>query len=113
MMTAGAVREMVPATAEAGQETALQIVDREDGPDGRAVCIIPGNVRRRLDNGKFVRLLDEQDIANAGMILLLPQLRNTMFRLVEWASRTGGWDAPCWRSAEALVQQIRDIGGDA
>ena len=112
-MCTAATWEMVPAKADAGQESALQIVDCDNGPDGCAVCIIPGNLRRRLDNGEFIRLLDEQDMANAGMILLLPQLRNTMFRLVEWASRTGGWDAPCWRYAEALVQQLRDIGGDA
>ena len=37
--------EMSPAAAEAGQETTLQIVDQEDGPDGRTVCIIPGNLK--------------------------------------------------------------------
>ena len=113
MMCTAATWEMVPAKAEAGQESALQIVDCDNGPDGRTVCIIPGNLKRRLDDGNFTRLFDEQDIANAAMILLLPQLRNTMFRLVGWASRTGGWDAPSWRSAEALVQQLPDIGGDA
>jgi hypothetical protein len=112
-MCAAATWEMVPATAEAGQQSALQIVDRHDNPDGRTVCIIPGNLKRRLNDGNFTRLLDEQDVANAAMILLLPQFRNTMFRLVEWAARTGGWDAPSWRSAEALVKQLREIGGDA
>ena len=95
--------EMSPAAAEAGQEATLQIVDQEDGPDGRTVCIIPGNLSRRLAAGEFVRLLDQQDIANAAMILLLPRLRSTMSDLVEWASRTGGWDASCWRSAETLL----------
>ncbi len=112
-MCAAATSEMVPATAEAGQQSALQIVDGDNSPDGRTVCIIPGNLKRRLDDGNFMQLLDEQDVPNAAMILLLPRLRNTMFRLVEWASRTGGWDAPCWRYAEALVQQLREIGGDA
>jgi hypothetical protein len=112
-MCAAATSEMVPATAEAGQQSALQIVDGDNSPDGRTVCIIPGNLKRRLDDGNFMQLLDEQDVPNAAMILLLPQLRNTMFRLVEWASRTGGWDAPCWRSAEALLQKLREIGGDA
>ena len=110
-MGTAAMWEISPAAAEVGQETALQIVDREDSPDGRTVCIIPGNLKRRPDDGEFVRLLDEQDLANAALILLLPRLRNTMSDLVEWASRTGGWDAPCWRSAEALVQQLRDVGG--
>ena len=100
-------------TAAAGQETTLQIIDREDGPDGRAVCVIPGNVSRRMADGDFVWLLDEQDIANAAMILLLPQLRSTMSDLVGWASRTGGWDASCWRSAETLLQRLREVGGDA
>ena len=95
--------EMSPATAEAGQEAALQTVDREHGHGGRTVCINPGNLSRRMADGEFVRLLDEQDIANASMILLLPRLRSTMPDLVEWASRTGGWDASCWRSAETLL----------
>ena len=95
--------EMSPATAAAGQETTLQIIDREDGPDGRTVCILLGSLRRRVADGEFVRLLDDQDIANAAMIMLLPRLRSTMSDLVEWASRTGGWDASCWRSAETLL----------
>lgn len=105
--------EMVPAIAQVGQATALRIVDREDGPDGRTVCIIPGNLQQRLDNGAFARLLDEQDIANAAMILMLPRLHSAMSDLVEWASRTGGWDAPCWRTAEALMQQMRHISNEA
>jgi len=104
---------MSPATAEAGQETALQIVDLEDGPAGRTVCIVPGNLSRRAPDGEFGRLLDQQDIANASMILLLPRLRSTMSELVEWAARTGGWEASCWRSAETLLHQLREVGGDA
>ncbi len=104
--------QMFPPTVEAGRETALQIVDLEDGPAGRTVCIVPGNLSRRAPDGEFVRLLDQQDIANASMILLLPRLRSTMSELVEWACRTGGWDSPCWRAAEALVQQLRKVGGD-
>ena len=95
--------EMSSAAAEASQKTTLQIVDQEGGPDGRTVCIIPGNLSRRLAAGELVRLLDEQDIANAAMILLLPRLRSMMSDLVEWASCTGGWDASCWRSAETLL----------
>jgi hypothetical protein len=110
-MATAAMWEVSPPTYEVGDETALQIVDREDGADGRTVCIIPGNLKRRLDDGEFIRLLDEQDLADAALVLLLPRLRNTLCDLVEWASRTGGWDAPCWRSAEALVKQIRDVGG--
>jgi len=105
--------QISPATAEGRRETALQIVDREDGPDRRAVCIVPGNLSRRAPDGEFVRILDQQDIANASMILLMPRLRSTLFDLVGWASRTGGWEAPCWRSAETLLQQLREGGGDA
>ena len=104
--------EMSPATAAAGQETTLQIIDREDGPDGRAVCVIPGNVSHRMADGDFVWLLNEQDIANAAMILLVPQSRSTTSDLVEWASRTGGWEASCGRTAETLLQQLREVGGD-
>ena len=61
--------ETSPATADAGQETSLQIIGREDGLDGRTVCVIPGNESRRMADGDFVWLLDEQDIANAALFL--------------------------------------------
>ena len=101
--------ELSPASPEAGDETPLLILDREDGPDGRTICMIPGRLSRRVADGEFVRLLDEQDLANATAILLLPDLRSTLAELIEWAARTGGWDARCWRTAEDLLRQLRSI----
>ena len=99
--------ELSPAHPEAGDETPLLIFDREDGPDGRTICVILGRLSRRVADDEFVRLLDEQDLANANAILLLPDLRSTLTELIEWAARTGGWDAPCWRTAEDLLRQIQ------
>ena len=101
--------ELSPASPEAGHETPLLILDREDGPDGRTICIIPGRLSRRVADGEFVRLLDEQDLANANAILLLRDLRSTLAELIEWAARTGRWDASCWRTAEDLLRQLRSL----
>jgi hypothetical protein len=101
--------ELSPTNAQAGDETPLLILDREDGPEGRTICVIPGNLSRRIRDGDVVRLLDEQDLANARAILLLPQLRAALTDLTEWAARTGGWDAPCWRTAEDLLRRLRSI----
>ncbi len=104
--------DVSPSTARVGDETALQIIDRENGPDGRTVCIIPGNLMRRTTDGNFTRLLDEQDLANAASIRLLPQLTETLSELVKWAAHMGGWDAACWRSAEELLQQLRSANSE-
>lgn len=101
--------EISPPSAEAGDEMPLLILDRGDGPDGRTICIIPGRLSRRTADGEFVRLLDEQDIANAAAILLVPELRRVLADLIEWGSRTGGWDAPCWQDATSLLRQLRTI----
>ena len=106
-MPVGSGWELSPASPEVGDETPLLILDREDGPEGRTICLIPGRLSRRTEDGEFVRLLDEQDLANAAAILLLPQLRSALAELIEWAARSGGWDAPCWRTAESLLRQIR------
>ena len=62
-----------------------------------------------MSDGDFVRILDEQDLANAKAILLLPQLRTALADLIEWAVRIGGWDAACWRTAEGLLRQLRSV----
>ena len=99
--------ELSPASPEVGDEIPLLILDREDGPEGRTICMIPGRLSRRVAGGDFVRLIDEQDLANAAAILLLPHLRYALAEPIEWAARTGGWDAPCWQAAEDLLRQIR------
>ena len=101
--------ELAPLNPQVGAETPLLILDREDGPDGRTICIVPGNLAMRVADGEFVRLLNKQDLANARAILLMPHLRTTLADLIEWAARTGGWDEACWRTAESLLSQLRSI----
>ena len=108
-MMASAGWQLSPADAQVGDETPLLVLDREDDPEGRTICVIPGRLSRRVADGEFVRLLDEQDLANATAITLLPNLRSTLAELIEWAARTGGWDAACWRAAEDLLRQLRSI----
>lgn len=106
-MRPAATWEMLPATAAVGNETPLQIIDREGGPEGRTICVIAGNLSGRTRDGGSVRLLDKQDLANATMILLLPRLQATFVDLLEWSARMGGWDSLCWREAETLLRQLR------
>ena len=55
-----------------------------------------------------MRLLDEQDVENARLIAMAPQLRAVLAALVAWSERTGGWGAPCWRDARVLLARLRD-----
>jgi len=92
----------------AGQNGSLSIVDAEDGPTGRVVCIIPGYLEWQATPDRLVRLLDEEDAENARLIAAAPELRAVLAGLVEWAARTGGWEAPCWREAHAVLSQLRN-----
>jgi hypothetical protein len=40
---------------------------------------------------------------NARLICQAPSLLRVMKDLLEWSVFTGGWDAPCWQEAEALI----------
>ena len=40
---------------------------------------------------------------NACLIGQAPSLLRVMKDLLEWSAFTGGWDAPCWQEAEALI----------
>ncbi len=92
----------------AGQEGPLRVLDREDGPHGRIVCVIPGHLGWQATPGCLVRLLDEQDVENARLIAAAPELRTVLAGLVEWAARIGGWEASCWEEAHALLSRLRD-----
>lgn len=92
----------------AGHPGLLLVLDREDGPAGRTVCVIPGHLEWRITARGVVRLLDEQDVENARLIAAAPQLRAVLAALVEWSAHTGGWGAPCWRDAHALLARLRD-----
>jgi len=92
----------------AGQGGFLPIVDAEDGPTGRVVCIIPGHLIWQATPETVVRLLDEEDAENARLIAAAPELRTVLAGLVEWAARTGGWEASCWQEAHAVLSRLRD-----
>jgi len=59
----------------AGESGPLRVIDREDGPSGRTVCLIPGHLAWQAPDGSVVDLLDEDDIAHARLIAAAPQLR--------------------------------------
>ncbi len=97
----------------AGHPGLLLVLDHEDGPDGRTVCVIPGHLEWRITARGVIRLLDEQDVGNARLIAAAPQLRSALAGLVGWSARTGGWDAPCWQDARALLARLRDPHAEA
>lgn len=96
--------DIVPPDARPGEETPLTIIDRGDGPDGRTVCIVPGNLSWQKSEGIFVRLLDEYDIANARLLATAPQLRSALAALLGWAVRAGHGDDPAVRDARDAAE---------
>ena len=96
------------ASPRAGHPGLLLVLDQENGPLGRTVCVIPGHLECRITPQTVVRLLDEQDVENARLIAAAPQLRAVLAALVAWSERTGGWGAPCWRDAQAVLARLRD-----
>ncbi len=99
--------EMSPPDAQAGDPGPLRIFDPGDGREGRAVCILPGSLARQAQDSTLQRVLDDQDLANATAIMLVPRMREALAELVQWATHMGGWDAECWRSAEDVVARLR------
>jgi hypothetical protein len=98
---------MSPADAQAGDPGPLRIFDPADGPERRAVCILPGNLARQPQDNTIGRVLDDQDLANATAIMLVPRMGEVLTELVQWAAHMGGWDAACWRTAEDVVARLR------
>jgi hypothetical protein len=115
--------EMSPGNVQAGDAGPLLIFDPSDGPEGRAVCILPGNLARQPQDSTIDRVLDDKDLANATAIMLVPRMREVLAELVQWATHMGGgqqgsigvadgrltgggWDAACWRSAEDVVARL-------
>ncbi len=92
----------------AGESGPLRIIDREDGPAGRTVCLIPGHLMWQAPDGSVVDLLDEDDIAHARLIAAAPRLRAALAALVAWSARTGHGDARPWQDAHALLDALRD-----
>ena len=92
----------------AGESGPLRIIDREDGPMARTVCLIPGHLAWQAPDGGVVDLLDEDDIAHARLIAAAPRLRATLAALVAWSARTGHGDARPWQDARALLDALQD-----
>jgi len=92
----------------AGESGPLRVIDREDGPSGRTVCLIPGHLAWEASDGSVVDLLDEDDIAHARLIAAAPRLRAALAALVAWSARTGHGDARPWQDAGALLDALRD-----
>lgn len=99
--------ELVRVGALPGDDGQLLLVDGEDGPDGRTVCVVPGHLVHRARDGEFVRLLDEQDLENAWLFAAAPALRETLAALLAWRARTGGCGDPCWDTARRFLDQLR------
>ena len=99
------IKSVKPAPGARGQ---LLVFDPHDGPEGRTVCIIPGSLVWQASSKTMVRLLDEQDIENARLIAVAPQMRLALAALIEWAARMGDWSAPCWGDAKSLLNGLRD-----
>lgn len=93
--------------ASSGDGRTIFVFGREDGPDGRTVCVVPGNLTWCYAERGFVRRLDQQDHDNARLIAAAPRLRAALADLIEWSARTGGWDAPCWEEARAVLDALR------
>lgn len=91
----------------AGQQGPLRVLGREDGPLRRTVCVIPGHLEWQATPDRLVRLLDEEDAGNARLIVAAPELRAVLAGLVEWAARTGSWEAPCWQDAQDILAGLR------
>jgi len=91
-----------------GESGPLRVIDREDGPSGRTVCLIPGHLAWEAPDGSVVNLLDEDDIAHARLIAAAPRLRAALAALVAWSARTGHGDARAWQDARALLDALRD-----
>ena len=92
----------------AGESGPLRVIDREDGPSGRTVCLIPGHLAWQAPDGSVVNLLDEDDIAHARLIAAAPRLRAALVTLVAWSARTGHGDASPWQDARALLDAPRN-----
>jgi len=97
-----------PLWLRAGDSGPLRVIDREDGPSGRTVCLIPGHLAWQAPDGSVVNLLDEDDIAHARLIAAAPRLRAALAALAAWSARTGhGGARPC-QDARALLDTLRD-----
>ena len=103
--------EVQRAGALPGDDGQLLVLDREDGPHGRTVCVVPGNLFWNKAGGDLVRLLDEDDLANATLLAAAKQMRDALQGLVAWQARTGVASDPAWDDARALLARLHGAAG--
>lgn len=99
------------AEALPGDDGQLLILDRKDGLNGRTVCVVPGNLFWDKTGCDFVRLLDEDDLANATLLAAAEPMRNALQALVAWQAQVGGVSDPAWDDARALLARLHDSSG--
>ena len=99
------------AGALPGDDGQLLILDRKDGLNGRTVCVVPGNLFWNKTGGDLVRLLDEDDLANATLLAAAKPMRDALQALVAWQARVGGVNDPAWDEARALLARLRGRAG--
>ena len=102
-----------PASPHAGNPGPLTIRDVDDAPIRRPVCVIPAGSNLQTPGGQFVQLIDEDDLPAARLIVGAPKMRSALQALVQCARHTGGWDAPCWREAEQMLEAAAGIQAPA
>jgi hypothetical protein len=102
--------EMSPADAQAGDPGPLRIFDLGHGPEGRAVCILPGSTARQAQDSTLQRMLDDQDLANATAIMLVPRMRRCLRSSCSgprtWAAGMPRAGAPQRTSLHACTQAL-------
>jgi hypothetical protein len=86
----------------------ITIIDPTGSANRRTVCVIPGNLTSGPLDGGLVRRTDTTDMAHARLIAMAPELRDALASLLDWESRTGGWEAPCWRKARDLMLILQE-----
>ena len=91
-----------------GEEGPIIVRDRDAPPD-HVVCLIPGNLAWNPRGRRPRRLLDEDDVARAALIVAAPALQEALAGLLTWAARMGGWEAECWTTAQRALETSRRL----
>jgi hypothetical protein len=93
---------------EAGKEG--PIVIREGAARSRIICVIQGNHLHERDDGRFVRSLDDDDVAAVRLILAAPRMKQILEALRVWHARMGDWRPATWEEAESLLDELAGKG---
>jgi hypothetical protein len=106
MMTTSSCWILDPPQPQAGDPGPIVIYDSQSPTSAAPICRIEGKLEYQRGDANTVRRLDDGDIARARLIAAAPRLHSAIASLVAWAAYMGGWDAPCWREAEAVLRNL-------